>query len=72
MNAIITCVNYADYLRRTLPLNLRHFERVLVVTTAEDEATRRMVAEIRFVANRRVVCAGGANVWGHSPWKEVD
>jgi len=40
MNALIVCVNYDDFLAVTLSRNVRHFERVVVVTTPQDHATR--------------------------------
>ena len=40
LRAFIVCVNYADLLAITLPYNRHHFEQVIVVTTAEDTATR--------------------------------
>jgi hypothetical protein len=39
MNAILTCVNYAPELAITLPYNRHHFDRVLVVTAPQDDAT---------------------------------
>lgn len=39
MNAVITCVEYDDYLKVTLPRNVGHFEKILVVTTLKDKKT---------------------------------
>jgi hypothetical protein len=39
IEAVVTCVNYADYLRETLPLLRSRVDRVLVVTTPTDEQT---------------------------------
>ena len=36
---VITCVNYADYLADTLPLNRRHFDELIVVTDPFDAET---------------------------------
>jgi hypothetical protein len=42
LEAVITCVDYDDYLALTLPHNKREFDRVIVVTTPRDEATRAL------------------------------
>ena len=39
MNAIITCVEFDDYLEITLPWNVGHFGKVLVVTSLKDKKT---------------------------------
>jgi hypothetical protein len=48
---IIVCVDYADFLAQTLPHNMQHFDRVLVVTSFNDRATqslcRRLSVECR-------------------------
>lgn len=40
IEAVIISVNYADFLAHTLPLNLRHFDRTIVVTDNMDRRTR--------------------------------
>jgi hypothetical protein len=47
VNAIITCIGYDDFLQITLPRTLEHFERVVVLTSAEDERTQRVCAQSR-------------------------
>jgi len=43
IDAILTCVNYDDYLKFSLPENVKHFDRFVVVTDAEDKATSDIV-----------------------------
>jgi antitoxin component YwqK of YwqJK toxin-antitoxin module len=40
--AIITCVDYDDYLEHTLPRNRQHFDEVLVVTSPRDVAVHAL------------------------------
>lgn len=42
LEAVITCVNYGDFLAHTLPLNKPHFDRLVVVTTHMDKLTQRV------------------------------
>lgn len=42
IECVIVCVNYGDYLAWALPLNLRHFEKVVVVTTFNDKQTQSL------------------------------
>ncbi|MGA9474978.1 MAG: hypothetical protein WBV36_21090 [Terriglobales bacterium] len=37
---VIVSVNHGDYLAWTLPLNLRHFDKIVVVTTHTDRQTQ--------------------------------
>lgn len=45
LRAILTSVEYGDYLSLTLPYNRHHFDDVMVVTTSEDEETQRIAVE---------------------------
>jgi len=47
MKAIVISVNFADYLAATLPRNVPHFDKVVVVTTPQDKATAKVVDECR-------------------------
>lgn len=40
VEAVIVCANYGDFLRETLPYNLAHVERLVVVTPHDDQETR--------------------------------
>lgn len=42
LEAVITCVRYADYLAQTLPFTTSQFDRVVVVTSHDDEDTPRL------------------------------
>lgn len=46
IEAIITCADYGDYLRETLPHNLIHFDRVLVITTPRDVETQELCRKL--------------------------
>ncbi len=40
LECVIVCRDYGDFLAETIPLNIPHFDRVVVVTTAADWLTR--------------------------------
>jgi hypothetical protein len=42
LEAVIVCLNYGDFLAETLPLNLQHFDDVIVVTGHNDQETIRV------------------------------
>jgi hypothetical protein len=44
MNAILVCVDYADYLAVTLAYNRDHFGRVMVVTSPRDIETQKVAS----------------------------
>jgi len=62
IEAIVTCVNYADFLAETLIHNLTYFDRVVVVTSPDDRETaetcRRLSVE--FYATDLFTSHGGA------------
>jgi hypothetical protein len=42
MEAVLVCDRYSDFLRCTLPANKHLFDRIVVVTSAEDRDTQRI------------------------------
>jgi glycosyl transferase family 2 len=42
IEAVITCVNHADFLAHTLMMNKSHFDKIIVVTSPEDKDTPRI------------------------------
>lgn len=52
VRGIVTCLDYDDYLRITLPRNMRHLAECVVVTAPRDERTK---AVARSIPNVRVV-----------------
>lgn len=47
LRAIMVCVDYADLLAVTLPLNRHHFSEVCIVTSHGDKETQRIASEYR-------------------------
>lgn len=42
IEAVMVCVEYADFLKYTLPEALNHLDKIVVVTTPEDKATQAL------------------------------
>ncbi len=40
IEAVITCVNYADFLKHSLPLNINHLDHIVIVTSPTDKETK--------------------------------
>jgi hypothetical protein len=45
IEAVIVCKNYSDFLAETLPLNLPHLDKVIIVTSHNDKATKDLCAK---------------------------
>lgn len=65
MIGVITCVNYLDYLKVTLPYNLHHFEQVIVVTSLDQTETLEYLSTLPNNVQRIAVSAFGTtfNKW---------
>ena len=46
IEAIITSVDYADFLAETLPYNIPHFDRILVITSKADAETQELCRKL--------------------------
>ncbi len=45
LSGVVVCVNFADQLSKTLPLNMMHFDQFVVVTTSEDHETQTIARQ---------------------------
>lgn len=45
ITALVTCVNYDDYLRLTLPRTVNQVDKTVVLTSERDPAARKLAAE---------------------------
>jgi len=64
LEGIIVCKNYSDYLATTLPLNKKHFDKLVVVTTEEDKKTQEVCTanSVEFVFSNRFLLNGPFNM----------
>ncbi|MFH1737520.1 MAG: hypothetical protein ABIH23_00835 [bacterium] len=46
MKSLVVCVEFDDFLNVTLPRNVRHFERTMVVTSVADTATQKIALDL--------------------------
>lgn len=61
LEGLVTCVNYADFLAATLPLNRQQFDHLVVVTAPEDFETARLC---EYWNVQCIPCAGFSAHWG--------
>lgn len=56
ISCVMVCVNYGDFLKITLPLNKSHFDEIIVVTSHNDDITKKICSEnsIRYVETNRM------------------
>lgn len=45
IEAVIVCKNYSDFLEHTLPENLQHLDRIVVVTHPDDKRTQNLCSK---------------------------
>ena len=53
LTGICVCVNYDDFLSITLPLNIKHFDRFIVITSENDTKTSHLVENLQ-IENKRI------------------
>ena len=51
IEAVIISVNYADYLRHSIPFNKSLFDRMVIVTTEKDKETQNICSynDVEFI-----------------------
>ena len=65
LEGVTTCVDYSDFLEITLPRNVPHFDKLVVVTAEEDVATQEVCerhgATLKICPRERLQHQGGFN-----------
>jgi len=64
LEAVLVCKQYDDFLKITLPINKKHFDNYVVVTTEEDIATQNACKEnnVKFVLSENFCLNGPFNM----------
>ncbi len=70
LEGVVVCYNYGDFLEHTLPDNLQHLDRVIVVTSRDDNKTRRICDKfgVDFLETDVFHGADRLNVFGYDHW----
>lgn len=59
LEAVVTCVGYADFLAWSIALNRIHFDQIIVVTSTDDERTSRVCETYNIRCLKTNICKVG-------------